>query len=167
MKEFKDLEKKYFFNRKRDLINREGTESLIYLVEGFATKVRYEDTFIRTDRQYVSNTFFEYEVSKHFFDNGISVPKPHGVYLLTDENEDLWPAFMMEYLGDDYLTLDKLSGDVFFRARELFALELKKARSLLSYISYDSSRLKNSMYSAKKDDLKIFDFAKYSRCWPL
>jgi len=159
-----DLEKKYSFHSESDLITDIGQEADIYMIDGLAAKIWKSDDFVKTDPYFVERALNEYKISLEFFKNNISGPRPYGVYAVENERGEFLPAFVMEYLDDDYRMIENLFGIKYEKAEVLRNIEERKIRAL-GWRPIDIRFCRNSMYSSQKDDLKIFDFGRYYKRW--
>ncbi|MDA3836608.1 MAG: hypothetical protein PF542_03215 [Nanoarchaeota archaeon] len=160
MKRLNDLELFGDFHLERDLINKSGTEANIFLISGYAAKISKEDAFSNNLLKDLVIPFKEYRIAREFFDGGVSVPEPKGLYAIKDNLGEVWPAFVMDYLNEDYININKL--DKYGEALDLWFLELRKTEKF-NYYMPDSRNKDNAMYSKKRRDVKLIDFRRYQK----
>jgi len=100
------------------------------------------------------------------YNNEVSVPKPHGVFLVNRfASKNYWniseknPSFLMDYL-EGYKQFNQLEERLKRRVNELKKKEIIKIKEL-GWFPNDFNSTGNLMYSKEKDDLKIIDFGRY------
>ena len=107
----------------------------------------------------------EYDIASTLYSNGVSVPKPEGVYTLS-----LWggllhkPAFVMERIRVPRLDKILKKWMDYSRRQELnqkLDRELNKARDL-GFILDDATAY-NAFYSEEEDRIILFDFARWGK----
>ncbi len=134
---------------------------------GSVFTVRREDDLVGKvfPREYEWMAEHEYNIASTLYSNGVSVPKPEGVYTLS-----LWggllhkPAFVMERIRAPKLSRIFSKWIDNSRRKELnqkLDLELDKARDL-GFLLKDTGAY-NAFYSKEEDRIILFDFARWER----
>ncbi len=99
----------------------------------------------------------EYEKGKFLYENGVSVPKPEGVYRVKNENGNLVPAYVMENMSG-YVELAELKGEEEENVKKLRDIELDKVKKL-GYQPDDATRnSRNVLWNREKDKVCLIDF---------
>ncbi len=156
MKTYPHLENEDFFHRSLGI----GVDGSVYTVR------RRDDlvgkVFPRNNDHLAEH---EFNIASTLYSNGVSVPKPEGVYTIS-----LWgglvkkPAFVMERIHAP--RLDKLLRKWmnYSRRNELnhkLNREFDKARDL-GFVLKDAS-VYNAFYSEEEDRMILFDFARWMK----
>ena len=102
----------------------------------------------------------EYEVAKFLYENGVSVPRPNGIFALRlpdGENTSLFfrrfPAFVMEYISESEYFVDSQERRL---VAELVQTEVKKAADLGVFLS--DINLHNKLYVRERQKVYLIDF---------
>lgn len=148
-----------------------GDDAVTYNIDSFVGKIRHDGLFLRLQKTvYRANQLIdEYNIAVDLYNNGVSTPKPHGVFRVAMEDfyhpenpPIVYPAFLMEDLTS-YRKADRLKDiSLVKRVEALKDIEVQKIKSL-GWEPHDTSNLANWLYSVEDDDLKAIDFARYER----
>ncbi|MDP4039214.1 MAG: hypothetical protein Q8P57_01380 [Candidatus Pacearchaeota archaeon] len=111
----------------------------------------------------------EYEICKKLYENGVSVPKPYGVFMLKNPSDEEWtelwfprrfPAFVMEYINGSVPHPKYLRPELHKRVDELVATERDKIEGLGIRPS-DAMGWENTLWVPEKEQIYLIDFSRW------
>ncbi|MBN1793268.1 hypothetical protein JW826_06305 [Candidatus Woesearchaeota archaeon] len=154
----------------------EGSDGFIYRL-GKDKVAKFEKTIAREIPSSTGKkTKREYRMGRFLYENGISVPRPHGIELITlssDTQGVTWPrgfssraypAFVMDYI--EGVVLDDLVFSINAgtntpwqerkHARKMYNREIEKVRDL--FVAPLDLGLHNSIWNREEDRIYLIDF---------
>ena len=105
----------------------------------------------------------EREVSGILYSEGISVPKPEGVFRVRINPFRTTEAFVMEYVHGiigEKIADKRRYKSIRPRVEQLMRSEVEKCEDL-GFICQDADRLDNSIYKPKEDSIVLVDFCNW------
>jgi len=154
-------------------VGRVGCHGKVYLIgDRHVAKIKHVPyLFLLNDQEAVDCLVKEFNITRHLYEEGISVPKPEGIYsmkLRSVDNPISWfiprtfPAFVMEAIYG--VSLGSLKGEEREEALDLTRKELTKARRwYTTYDSDDESIWHNTLWVPEQKRVVLIDFEFWKR----
>ena len=138
----------------------------------FARKINYgvHGEIYALSRKYVAKIYRdpsrlkrEHGVSRILQREGISVPRPEGLYTVRLDPFRLRQGFVMEYIhgiiGEDIVCKKKYE-EIRSKVERLVREEVRKCEDL-GFVCNDATRIDNSIYKPKEDKIVLVDFCNW------
>lgn len=154
---------------------RQGNQGIVYRlgndkVAKFQLPTNIERRFYgwRYASQRNEGIIYEFEIATRLYEGGVSVPRPHGIFMIKPFKEETWsklwfpkrfPGFVMEYIKgipDGKGLEDKTKRTVV----ELGDIEREKARKL--GFEPSGQRIENTIWIPDKEKVYLVDFGEWN-----
>lgn len=151
-----------------------GSEGLLHRVSKdkvakFRWNWRWANFFSRLDLR-DDELKSEYEVCRTLYENGVSVPRPHGVFrfrMPPGYHEDsfslpvAYPAFVMDYIEGVTPSWKSMSNEEKKTFNALFEKEVDEVRKIPSLTPSDSEDIENVIWVPESNRVYLIDFGRW------